>query len=57
MLRLMQLDVEYKVEETAEWLGVGRTGARTLLKMLVTDGKIWEAGATKMKRYYVTKQQ
>ena len=55
ILSLMQPDVEYKVEETAEWLGVGRTRARTLLKMLVADGKISETGATKMKRYYVTK--
>ena len=53
----MQPDVEYKVEGTAEWLGVGRTRARTLLKMLVADWKISETGATKMKRYCVTKQQ
>lgn len=33
------------------WLNVGRTRVRTLLKLLVADGKISETGATKMKRY------
>ena len=49
-----QPDSEYKVEEVAEWLNVGRTRARALLKMLVADGEISETGATKMKRYLVT---
>ena len=40
-----------KVEEVANWLGVGRTRARALLKMLVHDQLISETGATKMKRY------
>ncbi len=52
ILARMQLGVEYKVEEAAQWLNVGRTRARTLLKMLVADGKISETGATKMKRYW-----
>lgn len=56
ILSRMQQDVEYKVENVAEWLKVGRTRARTLLKMLVADGKLSETGATKMKRYYVSKQ-
>ena len=51
----MRPDTEYKVEEVAEWLGVGRTRARTLLKMLVADCKISETGATKMKRYQILK--
>ena len=54
ILSRMQPNVEYKVEEAAEWLNVGRTRARTLLKMLVADGKISETGATKMKRYCIT---
>lgn len=33
ILSRMQLNVEYKVEEVAEWLNVGRARARTLLKM------------------------
>lgn len=49
----MQPEEKYKVEEVAEWLGVGRTRARTLLKMLVADDKILETGATKMKRYQI----
>ncbi|MDE5596398.1 MAG: hypothetical protein K2J04_01025, partial [Lachnospiraceae bacterium] len=53
ILSQMQPDVEYKVEEVAEWLNVGRTRARTLLKMLVADGEISETGVTKMKRYCV----
>ena len=52
ILARMQLGVEYRVEEAAQWLNVGRTRARTLLKMLVADGKISETGATKMKRYW-----
>ena len=56
ILNRMQPDVEYKVEEVAEWLGIGRTRARTLVKMLVDDGKISEVGVTKMKRYCVIKQ-
>ena len=51
ILSRMQPYVEYKVEEAAGWLNVGRTRARTLLKLLVADGKISETGATKMKRY------
>ena len=54
ILNRMQPGVEYKVEEAAEWLHVGRTRARTLLKMLVADEKISETGATKMKRYFTT---
>ena len=54
ILSQMQLNVEYKVEEAAMWLNIGRTRARTLLKMLVADGKISETGATKMKRYRIT---
>ena len=54
ILRRMQPDVEYKVEEVAEWLNVGRTRARTLLKMLVDNGEISETGVTKIKRYYIT---
>ena len=46
ILSQMQPNVEYKVEEAAGWLNVGRTRARTLLKMLVIDGKISEKGAT-----------
>lgn len=57
ILSRMQPDVEYKVDETAEWLNVGRTRARTLLKMLVADGEISETGATKRKRYRVAKHQ
>ena len=53
ILSRMQPDVEYKVDEAAEWLNVGRTRARTLLKMLVADGEISETGATKRKRYRV----
>ncbi len=37
ILSRMQLNVEYKVEEMAEWLNVGRTRARTLLKMIVIE--------------------
>ena len=51
LLSQMQPNVEYKVEEAAMWLNVGQTRARTLLKMLVADGKISETGAAKMKRY------
>ena len=51
ILSRMQPYVEYKVEEAAGWLNVGQTRARTLLKLLVVDGKISETGATKMKRY------
>ncbi len=54
ILNQMQSDVEYKVEEVAEWLNVGRTRARTLLKMLAVDGKVSETGATKMKRYRIS---
>ena len=39
----------------AEWLVIGRTRTRTLLKMLVADGKILETGTTKMKRYQMVK--
>ncbi len=51
ILSRMQPDMEYKVTEVAQWLDVGRTRARTLLKMLIIDGKILETGTTKMKRY------
>lgn len=54
ILRKMRPDVEYKVEEVAGWLNVGRSRTRTLLKILVADGKISETGATKMKRYCKT---
>ncbi len=54
ILSQMQPNVEYKVEEAAGWLNVGRTRARTLLKILVIDGKVSEKGATKMKRYQIT---
>lgn len=53
ILSKMQPDMEYKVAEVAEWLVIGRT--RTLLKMLVADGKILETGTTKMKRYQMVK--
>lgn len=56
ILSLMQQDIEYKVEDVAEWLNVGWTRARILLKMLVADGKLSETGVMKIKRYYVTKQ-
>ena len=49
----MPPDGEYKVEKVAEWLNVGRTRARALLKMLVADGKISETGVT-VKRGSVT---
>lgn len=51
ILNKMQPDLEYKVEDAAQWLEVGRTRARNLLKMLVDDGEIMETGATKMRRY------
>lgn len=57
ILSQMQPDVEYKVEEVAEWLNVGRTRARTLLKLLVVYGEISETGATKMKRYCIISQR
>lgn len=53
ILSRMQPDSEYKVEEVANWLKVGRT--RILLKMLVEEGKILETGITKMKRYKAKK--
>ena len=53
ILSRMQPNAKYKVEEVAEWMNVGRTRARTLLQMLVADGKISETGVTKMKRYYI----
>lgn len=53
ILDKMQLEKEYKVEEVADWLDVGRTRARTLLKMLVDDNKVIETGITKMKRYRI----
>ncbi|MCM1122909.1 MAG: hypothetical protein NC416_10020 [Eubacterium sp.] len=56
ILSRMQPDTGYKVEEVAEWLDVGRTRARTLLKILVADRKISETGSTKMKRYCIIKQ-
>ncbi len=55
ILSKMQPDMEYKVAEVAEWLVIGRTRTRTLLKMLVADGKILETGTTKMKRYQMVK--
>lgn len=55
ILSRMQPDMEYKVTEVAQWLEVGRTRARTLLKMLIIDGKILETGTTKMKRYQMIK--
>ena len=55
ILNRMQPDMEYKVTEVAQWLDVGRTRARTLLKMLIIDGKILETGTTKMKRYQIIK--
>ena len=57
ILSWMQPGGKYKVEEVAEWLNVGRTRTRTLLKTLVADGKVSETGATKMKRYSLTNQQ
>lgn len=57
ILSQMQPNVEYKVEEVAEWLNVGRTRARTLLKLLVVYGEISETGATKMKRYCIISQR
>ena len=51
ILSSMESGIGYKVEEVANWLGVGRTRARALLKMLVDDQLISETGATKMKRY------
>lgn len=57
ILSRMQPDIKYKVEDVAEWLDVGRTRARTLLKILVAEGKISETGITKTKRYFLTKQQ
>ena len=53
ILGRMQPNIKYKVEEVAVWLDVGRTRARTLLKLLVDDGKIIETGTTKMKRYQI----
>lgn len=47
----MRANQKYKVDEVAGWLGVGRTRARTLLKLLVVSGEIAETGSTKMKRY------
>ncbi len=55
ILSRMQPDSEYKVEEVANWLKVGRTRTRILLKMLVEEGKILETGITKMKRYKAKK--
>lgn len=55
ILNKMQPEKEYKVEEVADWLEVGRTRARTLLKMLVDNGEILETGITKMKRYRLRK--
>ena len=53
ILRKMQPNIKYKVEEVAVWLNVGRTRTRNLLKLLVDDGKITETGSTKMKRYQI----
>ena len=53
ILRKMQPNVKYKVEEVAAWLGIGRTRTRNLLKLLVSDGKVTETGTTKMKRYEI----
>ena len=55
ILSRMQPDSEYKIEEVADWLKVGRTRTRILLKMLVEEGKILETGITKMKRYKAKK--
>lgn len=49
----MQPNTKYKVEEVAAWLDVGRTRTRSLLKLLVDDGKVSETGMTKMKRYQI----
>lgn len=51
IIEKMQPDTEYKVEEVSEWLNVGRSRTRTLLKTLVLEGTILETGVTKMKRY------
>ncbi|MCM1542377.1 MAG: putative DNA binding domain-containing protein [Blautia sp.] len=53
ILSRMYPNVEYKVEEVAEWLEVGRTRTRTLLKILVAEGRVSETGATKMRRYRI----
>jgi len=55
VLNNMQPEKEYKVEEVADWLDVGRSRARTLLKMLVDDNKVVETGITKMKRYRINR--
>lgn len=39
--------MKYKVEEVAVWLGIGRTRTRSLLKLLVNDGKVAETGMKK----------
>lgn len=53
ILNKMQPNTKYKVEEVAAWLDVGRTRTRSLLKLLVDDGKVSETGMTKMKRYQI----
>lgn len=53
ILSKMQPNMKYKVEEVADWLGIGRTRTRNLLKLLVDDNKVTETGATKMKRYQI----
>ena len=53
ILSKMQPNMKYKVEEVADWLGIGRTRTRNLLKLLVDDNKVTETGMTKMKRYQI----
>ena len=48
ILSKMQPNMKYKVEEVADWLGIGRTRTRNLLKLLVDDNKVTETGMTKM---------
>lgn len=55
ILDKMQPEEEYKVDEISEWLNIGRTRARTLLKILVMNDKILETGITKSKRYSIKK--
>ncbi len=56
ILNMMEPDKKYKVEEVAVRLHVGRTRARSLLKLLVEDGKVAETGTTKLKRYQITEE-